>query len=126
MDNDYDGPLFRYVPNRAFRVVLSDDTQPNPEGMVYSLEEAEALLESLTEAVEAYREAQTNYVQVQFDGNYSQWYTYIDPTGTLEVGDLVEVMTPRGANVVEVMALGRGDYRGQCSTVKAKLVREAL
>lgn len=70
------------------------------------------------------------YVQVSFNGQkYGQRYTYRDPSGTLQVGD--RVIVPVGTsltkeNAAQVMALGRGSWKGHVKDVTARLTREEL
>jgi len=68
-----------------------------------------------------------NVVQVIFDVGYRR-YSYIDPTGQLDVGDLVEVPTGYHNNLTvgKVAALGRGSYKGDLKTITAKYVRILL
>jgi hypothetical protein len=70
----------------------------------------------------------TPYVRVRAGDHTHTQLTYIDPTGTLKVGD--RVIVPMGYQnrdtFGEVIALGRGRYPGQCKTVKAKLLVEEL
>jgi len=66
-------------------------------------------------------------VQVIFDAGYRR-YSYIDPTGNLDVGDLVEVPTGYHNNplIAKVAELGRGSFKGELKTVTAKYVRVEL
>jgi hypothetical protein len=72
------------------------------------------------------------YVQVDYSGvgvgmRLQPLYTYIDPTGgNLRIGDLVEVPVTYGTKVGIVAKLGRGNWTGECKTVAAHLIREAL
>jgi hypothetical protein len=99
-----------------------------------NLAEAESALKSLTEAVytmrEAAREAARYYVQVRFDlarNSQAQTYTYIDPSGTLAVGDLVQAPVYEGdLRMAKVVALGRGRWTGPCKPVAARLEAMAL
>lgn len=67
------------------------------------------------------------YVQVAFPGR-SYKYTYRDPSGTLRVGDRVEVPVGYYSDpaLAEVVELGRGSYTGPIKTIRAVLRREAL
>lgn len=68
------------------------------------------------------------YVQVQFvNGFNSQLYTYIDPSGALAVGDLVDVPTQyEEHNLVVVKRLGDG-YKGRSKMkVSGKYLRSDL
>lgn len=76
--------------------------------------------------IEVHVEDLESYVQVEFDGGGS-YYTYRDPSGTLEVGDLVDVPTRYDEhNVAQVKRLGRGDYTGRVADVQARFLREQL
>jgi hypothetical protein len=110
----------------------------------YTLEEAEELIGELDRVTTEIREAQNRYVQVQFMTDsrprksglplsyaglsyaLREPYTYRDPSGDLEVGDLVEVPTRYGPNLAKVVALGRGDFAGPVLDVTARLSRETL
>jgi hypothetical protein len=73
------------------------------------------------------------YVQVKFPGT-SYPYTYRDPSGKLEVGDIVKV--PRVNHyaagfsnldgIAEVVALGRGHWDGEVKDITTRLRREEL
>lgn len=92
-----------------------------------SLDEAEELADDLIAKVEEIREATAHYVQVQF--SYSGYrYTYNDPSGTLQVGDLVEVPTTRNGLIQQatVVALGRGSWSGPTKGIVARFHREEL
>lgn len=95
-----------------------------------NLEEAESALVSLTEAVASMREALRTYVQVRFDlsrNSSAQIYTYIDPSGTLAVGDLVQAPVYEGdLRTAKVVALGRGRWKGPTKTIATKLEATAL
>lgn len=68
------------------------------------------------------------YVQVQLLGIDSSPWTYYDPSGSLEVDDIVEV--PFGYNnqptVGKVVALGRGSWTGPTKDVTAQMLAVAL
>jgi hypothetical protein len=130
---DYYGATFRYdKTGGAYPIYLNDpqiDEEDPTVELIYDLEEAEILLATLTDAVEQMREAELSYVQVSFGGMNSTGgrYTYSDPSGTLKVGDLVEVRT--GSNEprqVRVVGLGRGSWGGPVKPVIAKLERVTL
>ncbi|HEY5984918.1 MAG TPA: hypothetical protein VIV12_00845, partial [Streptosporangiaceae bacterium] len=75
----------------------------------------------------AEEERSTSYVQVKFlGGGTLARYTYRDPSGSLEIGDLVEVPTSRGPATAKVKELGRGSYVGPVKDVTALLVPVAL
>jgi hypothetical protein len=95
-----------------------------------NLAEAESALASLRTAVASMREANRSYVQVRFDlgrNSQAQTYTYIDPSGTLAVGDLVQAPVYEGdLRTAKVVALGRGRWTGPCKPVAARLEATAL
>lgn len=99
---------------------------------VLTVEEARELLTQLGQTVDAYVESQFSYVQVRLMGSTASQrrYTYTDPSGTLAVGDLVEVPVGfrDGAQIAKVVELGKGKgtYTGPLKTVTARLGREEL
>lgn len=71
------------------------------------------------------------FVQVDYSGEltdpeYATLYTYRDPSGTLRIGDEVEVPVTYGTKVGTVLALGKGDWDGTVKDVKARITRTAL
>lgn len=68
-----------------------------------------------------------HFVQVEFlnSSGYRE-YTYIDPSGVVKVGDLVEVDTVYGTSIAKVVALGKGSYNGPFKSITARLSREVL
>jgi len=130
MDEDYYGPRFTYGGNSVYPIIFLDEGQTEDQ-LVYDLEEAEVLLKTLTEAVEALRESNTDYVQVVFASGYaasstSRRYTYTDPSGAVKVGDWVEVRSGNSTQIVKVVALGRGSWTGPVKPIIAKLERKEL
>jgi hypothetical protein len=66
------------------------------------------------------------YVQVRFQGS-SALYTYLDPSGRLRPGDIVQVPTRYAeGNIATVEKLGRGNWSGSALKVTARLVKEEL
>lgn len=94
-------------------------------GLPLSRAEAQSLLEALEDALEY---DPTPYVRVKLlNGATSRLYTYRDVSGTLEVGDLVEVPVGiSGTQIGRVAKLGRGDYKSKVKDVTSKLVTEPL
>jgi hypothetical protein len=90
------------------------------------IEELEDELAAAKETKDAAREVLDGpFVQVKYlRGGVA--YTYRDPSGTLEVGDLVEVPVSYGTKVGAVTKLGRGSYRGPVKTVLFKLKRQLI
>jgi hypothetical protein len=66
-----------------------------------------------------------HYVQVRYERGGVR-YTYRDPSGALEIGDLVEVPVSYGTKVGTVMAFGHGGYTGPIKDVAARLARVSL
>ena len=107
------------------------DTAHEPE-FGLSLEEARLLSQKLLAAVHEVEDAARHYVQVRFPAS-TRRYTYIDPSGTLEVGDKVLVpptafdgnssLAYLSSSTAVVVALGKGpDYEGPYKTIRSKLV----
>ena len=73
-----------------------------------------------------------SYVQVAYElpneaQTWKRKYTYLDPTGELKVGDLVEAPTRYSdSQLATVVALGRGSYTGEPRAITARLTREEL
>jgi hypothetical protein len=91
--------------------------------------EVRDLIERLEAALDP--ERNTNYVQVQVSGASTTYpWTYIDPSGELEVGD--RVLVPFGYDdaerVAKVTALGKGDVpaKARIKRVAARLEVEVL
>lgn len=81
------------------------------EQRMLTVEEAEELHRTVLRAAQEAEDSLTKYVQVKL-GNYSYPYTYLDPTGAVEVGDTVTVSGTGRRAVGTVVALGRGSYQG--------------
>ena len=119
----------KFEPRKIHSVTVDmrqGPTVPFPiyvNGSPLSRPEAQALLEALDDALNF---DPTPYVQVTVDGSVR--YTYRDPSGTLAVGDAVQV--PFGARdrlrFGTVAALGRGSYPGKVKDVAARVVTEPL
>lgn len=91
-------------------------------GIAHTLAEAERTYEALGRQIEAARDALAGpYVQVEYigGGGGSAWtveriggggsaWTYTDPSGTLKVGDTVEVDARGHRKLAIVVELGRG------------------
>jgi hypothetical protein len=104
-------------------------------GVVLSVDEARALADELKLAAREAEDATRSYVRVTFPSSPAQ-YTYIDPSGTLKVGDRVIVppahyalnhggMTGQSygsTNQADVVALGKSaSYDGPYKSVVAKV-----
>jgi hypothetical protein len=63
------------------------------------------------------------YVQVVYVGNEYKRYTYIDPSGDLEIGDFA---VSDNDSIVKVVSLGKGSYSGPYKALKKRLVTEEL
>jgi hypothetical protein len=98
---------------------------PGRRAILLERDEVEGLRDALTTALEY---DPTSYVQVTVGGS-SRRYTYRDPSGTLAVGDYVQV--PFGYNddprIGLVKALGRGSFTGaNVKDVAARFVTVSL
>ena len=84
-------------------------------------QERDRLLDTIEEL-----EDENHYVQVVFMGaTNGQRYTYIDPSGKLEVGDLV--LAGYADAPARVVALGKGEgYSGPYKDLKHKLTKTIL
>lgn len=106
-------------------MILPPDAPSTSSGFPLSREEAQALLEALDDALNFDPDS---YVQVRVREGLRNRYTYRDPSGTLAVGDHVQV--PFGASnrlrMGEVIALGKGEYDGPVKDVAARFVTEPL
>lgn len=109
--------------HRDYQIKVARRGEP---GVYLTEGEAEELIDQLEDAIEAAEESRTSYVQVTYNGPTSARYTYLDPSGTLEVGDLVEVPVTYGTKPGEVVALGKGSWTGPVKEVVARLTRESL
>lgn len=100
------------------------DTEPTLyKDFGLTVEEARELAKQLNQAANVVEDALTFYVQVRFE-NGAGWrrYTYIDPSASLRIGDKALVDTTYGDNqVVEVVALGKGDYAGPYKELKGRV-----
>ena len=98
----------------------------HPETDLMSLEQAEQALTDLEVIIAEVREARERIVRVRYaTGGVS--YSYRDPSGLLQIGDLVEVPVQYGTKVGTVIAFGRdGRYDGPVKDVAAKLERREL
>lgn len=94
-------------------------------GVAYVLMNEEEI-DDLIERLEAVQD-QNSYVGVQVSGKSGGVYAYIDPSGSLEVGDRVLVPFGYGntEHVAKVVAVGygpnRSGYNGRCKNVAALL-----
>ena len=109
--------------HRDYQIKVARRGEP---GVYLTEGEAEELMDQLEDAIDAAEESRTSYVQVTYNGPTSARYTYLDPSGTLEVGDLVEVPVTYGTKPGEVVALGKGSWTGPVKEVVARLTRESL
>jgi len=112
---------------------INVEVEDTKEEYPLDVEEARQLAKELTEAADEIEERQ--FVQVRFNriarpasAGKSPLYTYRDPSGTLQVGDLIQVPVAHSDEpaVVEVAQRGRGTYTGTIRTVAAKLEPRAL
>lgn len=78
----------------------------------------------LLDTIEAL-EDENHYVQVVFmGGSTGNRYTYIDPSGSLRVGDLV--LAGYADAPAKVVALGKGSYEGPYKDLVCKLEKKIL
>jgi hypothetical protein len=110
-------------PNKAYPIRIGTPVGP----LLLNEPETRFLVADLQRALE---DLQGPYVQVQFMENSSgsYRYTYRDPSGSLEWGDIVEVPTTSQGlpRIAKVVAKGRGDWKGAVKDVTAKLDREVF
>lgn len=119
---------------------MTIDVTTGPRGSKYPLRliYADEVLALLTESdarflvadlQRALEDLEGPFVQVKFlsgGGSKSTAFTYRDPSGTLQVGDLVEVPSRFGTGIAKVSALGKGSFKGEILEVTAKLSKEVL
>jgi hypothetical protein len=127
-------PGFQYITrlhSKTFPVKLSVDggnsSKYSGKTLLYTLEEAKTIRDQL-DAVLSEIENE-GYVQVRFHGSSSRRYTYHDPSGTLEVGDVVLAPSSYDKNdgIATVVKLGKGDYTGRTiRTITTRLKKEVV
>lgn len=104
---------------------LNEDVMYDDDGIALSVSEARCLADELRRAADEAEEESLNYVQVRFLDSFrgvgGRLYTYLDPSGSLQVGDTVIAGYTSGRAVVQ--ALGKGDdFDGPYKALTAKVV----
>lgn len=126
-----------YTPSAApGGVAIKLDGKPgsglSSSGGAFGIAQIEALVADLTDALDKARDLKDGpFVQVRFlNGGTGPFlgklYTYRDPSGSLKVGDTVEVQGAGSLSLATVEKLVRGDFKGNILDVKARLVKENL
>jgi len=127
---------YEEAPEVSFPIVVNKwgwDNYPEKNNL-FSVEEAEQLIEELEDIIEEIDLRRLDLgkciVRVEFVGGgrgIGSSYAYNDPSGQLQVGDLVEVPTRYAAsNIARVVGFGRDGYSGPVSDVIARLSKEDL
>lgn len=95
---------------------------------LFTISEAQQLVDDLVEVIREVEESTQSALQIQMvDGSSYRW-SYSDPSGRVEVGDLVEVPfgydnSPR---IGKVVGTGRGTWTGPLKDISARLTRREL
>ena len=109
ISNGYVGAEHRRE-NRNFPVslIVPATTSEKPPTLPMTVKEARALANELFAVADEAEDATRTYVQVVY-GDYDKRYTYIDPTGSLLIGDTVSA-GGRAYGLAIVVALGKDEH----------------